>query len=49
MRIIKTRFHNQMEDVFFCTDNLIVYIEKTLDSDSIFNDFILLKERHTRF
>ncbi|KAK8316690.1 hypothetical protein V6Z11_A13G057000 [Gossypium hirsutum] len=49
MKIVKTRLRNKMEDEFL-TDNLIVYVEreiaKNFDLDSIFSDFISLKERN---
>nr|KJB15820.1 hypothetical protein B456_002G197900 [Gossypium raimondii] len=51
MKIVKTRLLNKMEDEFL-TNNL-VYIEReiveTFDSDSIFSDFISLKERRAQF
>ncbi|XP_012481019.1 uncharacterized protein LOC105795916 [Gossypium raimondii] len=48
MKNVKTRLSNKMEDEFL-TDNPVIYIEReiaeTFDSDSIFSDFISLKER----
>ncbi|KAK8328803.1 hypothetical protein V6Z11_A11G275100 [Gossypium hirsutum] len=52
MKIVKTRLHNKVEDEFL-TYNLVVYIEReiveTFDSDSIFSNFIYLKESHAQF
>ncbi|KAK8349106.1 hypothetical protein V6Z11_A06G122600 [Gossypium hirsutum] len=52
MKIVKTRLFNKLKDEFLI-DNLVVYfkrdIAKTFDSDSIFIDFISLKEHRAQF
>jgi hypothetical protein len=48
MKIVKTRLRNKMEDGFLA-NSLVLYIEREIaeifDSDSIFDDFVLLKDR----
>jgi len=48
MKIVKTRFHNRMEDDFLA-NYLIVYIEKEIVErfkiDMIIDDFYSIKER----
>ena len=50
MKLVKTRFHNRMEDEFLA-DSLVVHIERDIaenfDFDSIIDDFKSLKERLT--
>jgi len=51
MKIVKTRFRNQMEDDFFA-NYLIVYIEKEIAEiftiDMIIDDFYSIKERRAQ-
>ena len=52
MKIVKIRLQNKKKDEFFA-NNLIVNIEREIaeifNSDSIFEDFISLKERRVQF
>ena len=52
MKLVKTRLRNKMEDEYL-TDSVVVHIEKeiaeTFDSDSIIDDFKVLKKRKVAF
>jgi hypothetical protein len=52
MKIVKTQLRNKMEDGFL-GNSLVLYIEREIteifDSDSILDDFILLKDRKVQF
>jgi hypothetical protein len=52
MKIVKTRLCNKMEDDFLA-NSLVLYIEREIaeifDSNSILDDFVLLKDRKVQF
>jgi hypothetical protein len=52
MKIVKTRFHNKMEDEFLA-NNLFVYIEREIsesfNSDLILDNFVSLKSCRMQF
>jgi hypothetical protein len=52
IKIVKTQLHNKMEDGFLA-NSLVLYIKREIaesfDSDSILNDFVLLKDHKVQF
>jgi hypothetical protein len=52
IKIVKTRLRNKMENDFLA-NNLVLYIEneivESFDLNSIFDDFVLLKDRKVQF